>query len=119
MSRGPEFFSGQFLTPPRDRNTATQRICRVPQQFALPGSADQACFARAKIVLGESDQSGNQLGNSVPAAGRDIETRRPLLLPLFLLPLSLLLGHWPTGCIEVDLVAHQPDRRPALAIDFG
>jgi len=57
MSRSPEFFSGQFLTPPRDRNTATQRICRVPQQFALPGSADQACFARAKIVLGESDQS--------------------------------------------------------------
>src|SRR5262245_28739780 len=74
----------------------------------MPLPHDQAPFASAKIVLRKAHQRLDQLGEASAASGGNPE-----------------LGHWPTLGIdrrgtwpdEIDLVAHQPDRRRAVIFD--
>src|SRR5882757_9192694 len=71
MGGGPKFLGGQFLALPDHVHASPQRRSGLLQQFALTRPADQAAFAGAEVILCESDQGCDQLGNAVAAAGRD------------------------------------------------
>src|SRR5882757_3348400 len=96
--RPAEFLSGQFLAPPDHVDAAAKRPDCLLQQLALPCAADQASLAGPEIVVREADQGGDQFRNPIAAGGRDPELRMPASLALL-------------RTVEVDLVAHQPDRR--------
>ena len=95
---------------PTDIDAAPQRSCGLRNKFPLPRPADQPPSLRAKIVLREANQGRDQLRQPVTPAGRNPELgrcRRP----------------WPIGqCrrpagVEIDLVAHQPNRRRPVVLD--
>src|SRR6266403_2036826 len=95
-----KLLSRQLLALPDRINAAAQRNRRLLQQLPLPDAADQSAFAGAEKTLREPDQGRNQLRQSVPAFRGNLEPG-----------LACRLGHWATRGIEIDLVAHQPDRR--------
>src|SRR5436190_12157716 len=77
--RCSQLLGGQFLALADHGDAALERIRRLLHELPLPLARNQASFARPEIILGEGDQSADQLGDPEPAARRNPE-----------------LGHWPT-----------------------
>src|SRR6478672_11996577 len=102
VGRRPKFLGGEFLALPYHLKATEQRSDRLLQQFALPRPADQSALARAEISLSETDKARYQFRDALPPASRDPEHGQSIR--------PRLVGQWPTGA-EIDLVAHQPDRR--------
>src|SRR5882724_3073792 len=110
MSGGPQILGYKFLALSHRINAALQRTCCLLQQPALALSADQTSLTGAEIILSEHDQASDQFLETVTATCR---------YPQLALPLDSFLawvGHWPSR-VEVDLVAHQPDRCWAFVRD--
>src|SRR6266853_704080 len=106
MRRCPELFRGEFLTSSDHLYAAMQRNRRLLQQLPLPGPADQPTLTGAEIILGEPDQSRDQLRKPIAAAGRNSKAGfRPPMCPR--------LPHR----VEIDLVPNHPDRRGALVLN--
>ena len=79
-----KFFRRQLLALPDHLDAAPQRSRRLLQQFPLPGPADQAALAAAKIILRETDQCRDQLRHAIATARRNLKdtalrpTHRPM-----------------------------------------
>src|ERR1700726_983487 len=103
----PQIFRDQFLSLPDGSDAPPQRKRCLLQQSTLTLPRDQRALVRTKKILRKGNHGCDQVsdavtmpsGNPEPALSRRIGFRRGCFLTL-----------------EIDLVAHQPNRRAAIVL---